>query len=83
MNPIDELTKFSLCENAAIISTANKALKYNSEYHLNLISHEEFEELMQDLVSEKNLARFADDLETQAKIEQAITALILIAKVAS
>lgn len=83
MNPIEELTNFSLCENAAIVSTANKALKYNSELQLNLISQEEFEELMQDLVSEKNLARFADDLETQAKVEQAVNALIIIAKAAS
>lgn len=83
MNPIEELTNLSLREDYAAISTANKALKYYNEVTLNLISLDEYEELMQDLVSEKNLARFADDLETQAKIEQAINALIMVAKAAS
>ena len=83
MNPIEELTNFSRHTDAAVISTANKALKYHSEYKLGLITKEEYEELMLDLVSYKNLARLADDLETQAKIEEAINTLVAIAQAAS
>jgi len=83
MNPLQELATLSRHSDAAIVNTANKALKYQSEYELELISKEEYEELMLDLVSQKNLARMADDLETQAKIEEAVNLLIAIAKTAS
>lgn len=83
MNPIQELTNLSMHSDAAVISTANKALKYHSEYELGLITKEEYEELMLDLVSYKNLARFADDLEIQAKIEEAINTLVAVVQAAS
>jgi len=83
MNPIEELINLSEHGTFAVVNTANKALKYQKHLNHNEISLDEYEELMQDLVSEKNLARFADDLETQAKIEQAVNALIMIAKAAS
>ena len=83
MNPIAELSTFSRHTDYAIISTANKAIKYHREFEEGLISKEEHEELLRDLISQKNLAKFADELETQAKIEEAIKALIAIAQAAS
>lgn len=83
MNYIEDLMDLSGSEKHAVANTANKAIKYTKALETGHISQDEYEELMYDLVAEKNLARFADDLETQAKIEQAITALIMVARAAS
>jgi hypothetical protein len=83
MNPISELTNLSRHTDFAVTSCANKAIKYHREFEEGLISKEEHEELLRDLISQKNLAKFADELETQAKIEEAVKALIAIAQAAS
>jgi len=80
MNPIEDLINISKNGTFVAVNTANKALKYQKYLDRNEISLDEYEELMLDLISEKNLARFADDLETQIKIEQAVSALIMITK---
>ena len=51
MNPISELTNLSRHTDFAVISCANKAIKYHREFEEGLISKEEHEELLRDLIS--------------------------------
>ena len=78
-NPLDQLRLLTENENAAISSTAKKALQYTAELDAGNLDKEEYQDLLQDLATTRAVADLADELSTKQLLASALQGAIAIA----
>ena len=78
-NPLDQLRLLTENENAAISSTAKKALQYTAELDAGNLDKEEYQDLLEDLATTRAVADLADELATKQLLASALQGAITIA----
>lgn len=78
-NPLDQLRLLTENENAAISTTAKKALQYTAELDAGNLDKEEYQDLLEDLATTRAVADLADELATKQLLASALQGAITIA----
>jgi hypothetical protein len=78
-NPLDQLRLLTESEDAAISSTAKRALQYTAELEAGNIDKEEYEDLLKDLATTRAVANLSDELSTKQLLASALNGAIAMA----
>ena len=78
-NPLEQLLLLTENENAAIASTAKKALQYTAALDAGNLDKEEYQDLLEDLAATRAIADLADELSTKQLLASALKGAITIA----
>ena len=78
-NALDQLRLLTECEDAAISSTAKKALQYTAELTAGNLDKDEYQDLLEDLATTRAIADLADELSTKQLLASALKGAIAIA----
>ena len=78
-NPLNQLLLLTENENAAIASTAKRALQYTAELDAGNLDKEEYQDLLKDLATTRAVADLADELSTKQLLASALQGAIAIA----
>jgi hypothetical protein len=78
-NALDQLLLLTESEDAAISSTAKKALQYTAELDAGNIDKDEYEDLLEGLATTRAVAGLADELATKQLLASALKGAIAIA----
>lgn len=78
-NALDQLQLLTENENAAIASTAKRALQYTAELEAGNIDKEEYQDLLEDLATTRTVADLADELAIKQLLASALKGAIAIA----
>lgn len=78
-NPLDQLRLLTESEDAAIASTAKRALQYTAELEAGNLDKDEYEDLLKDLATTRAVAELSDQLATKQLLASALQGAIAIA----
>ena len=78
-NPLEQLLLLTENENAAVASTAKKALQYTAELDAGNLDKEEYQDLLEDLATTRAVADLADELATKQLLASALNGAIAMA----